>query len=293
MNKVPPAEKEMLLRFIERNVINGPDPKEPDEGIGTVYERIVIDEYFRLIQDKYQIKTVLENPADGVTGVPGINSLEFARHRQAKVTLCNPSQLMIDGAKVVWEKEKLMHLVEFIKCEIDKLPFADNTFDLAWNYCMFERFADPNVIVNELKRVSNKYVMVMTQNRHNLGTLVHWAYHKYHKLEWDHGSAKQMTFKAILKSFKENDLEVLETGTIDTPPWLDTWDMPLRGELKSLLGKIGMKWEWKNDGQETAPTEKSSKKSGLIKFSVWIEKNLPNWFARSQTHHYYVLARKK
>lgn len=288
VDKIPNREKEVLLRFIERNVKNGPDPNNPDEGIGTVYERIVIDEYFRKIQDRYKLKSVIESPADGVTGVPGINSLEFAKHGQARVVLCNPSQLMIDGARVVWEKKKLMDYVDFIKCEIDSLPLADDSFDLAWNYCMFERFSNPEIIVRELKRVSRKYVMVMTQNKNNLGTLVHWIYHRFNDLEWDHGSTKLMSMPAIKKVFKDNDLEIIETGTIDTPPWLDTWDMPLRGELKGLLGRFGMKWEWKNEKQASG----SAADSKLIKFSVWLEKNLPDWFAKSQTHHYYVLARK-
>lgn len=290
-HKIPLEEKKMLLRFIERNVKRGPDPKKPDEGIGTVYERIVIDEYFRHIQDKYQIKSVLENPADGVTGVPGINSLEFARHRGAVVTLSNPSQLMIDGAKIVWKREKLEHLVKFVRTEIDALPFGDNSFDLAWNYCMFERFSDPNIVVKELKRTSKKYVMVMTQNKQNLGTIVHWLYHKWNKLEWDHGSTDLMRMNSILDVMKKNNLQVLETGTIDTPPWLDTWDMPLRGELKGLLGKLSMKWEWETEGKKTE--NKQQKRSKLVDFCIWIEKNLPKWFALSQTHHLYVLAKKR
>ena len=52
MPQLSDQEKKTVLNFIERNVINGPDPKKPDEGIGTVYERIVIDEYLTDIQNK-------------------------------------------------------------------------------------------------------------------------------------------------------------------------------------------------------------------------------------------------
>jgi len=306
MNKISEKEKKMLLLFIERNVRPGPDPHSPDEGIGTVYERIVLDEYFRGLLNRYDIKTVLEHPADGVTGVPGINSLEFARHSSCKVTLTNPSELMLDGARVVWEREKLLDNVEFVKCEIDELPFSDNSFDLSWNFCIFEKFSNPNILVAELKRVSKKYVMVLTQNKYNLGTIVHFLYHKFNSLEWDHGFTNLMTMKSILKVMKDNDLEVLEKGSIDTPPWLDTWDMPLRGELKKLLGKFGIKWQWETKTKEaytdvvqststnTATSKiKKDKGSKLINFCIWIEKNLPQWFAYFQTHHLYVLARKK
>lgn len=283
-------EKKTVLNFIERNVINGPNPKKPDEGIGTVYERIVIDEYLTSIQKKYNLKTILESPADGVTGVPGINSLIFAQNG-AEVTLSNPSNLMLDNAKIVWRDKKLIGKAKFVKCEIDALPFEPKSFDLVWNYCMFERFKEPEALILEMKKVSKKYVMIMTQNCWNLGTVVHYIYHKFCHLEWDHGFAGQMKIKAIKKALENCGLEEVERGTIDTPPWLDTWDMPLRGELKNLLGKFGKKWEWKTQSGEDQSKKKGNGK--LVNFSIWIEKNLPAWFSYSQTHHLYILAKRK
>lgn len=284
-------EKKTVLNFIERNVRNGPNPKSPDEGIGTVYERIVIDEYLTSLQKRFNINTVLESPADGVTGVPGINSLIFAANG-ADVTLSNPSNLMLDNAKIVWRMKNLMPRATFVKSEIDKLPFKDKTFDLVWNYCMFERFQEPEALVFEMKRVSNKYVMVMTQNTWNLGTFVHYVYHKLAKLEWDHGNVNQMKIKSIKKALDKCGLVQVEQGTIDTPPWLDTWDMPLRGELKSILGAFGKKWEWKTkSGEKESPAKKGN--GTLVNLCIWVEKNLPDWFSYSQTHHLYILAKRK
>lgn len=284
MEKISQKEKEILLRFIERNVKNGPDPENLDEGIGTVYERVVVDEYFREITQKYQIKTVLETPADGVTGVPGINSLEFAKNG-ASVVLTNPSNLMLQNAKKVWEREGLLKKVEFIQCEVDELPFKDEEFDLVWNYCMFERFQNPEIILSEMKRVSKKYLYFLTQNAHNLGTPLHYLYHKFNHLEWDHGDKKLMKLETIMKILSKNQLEILEVGAIDAPPWLDTWDMPLRGELKKILNVLGLKWNWQTKG-------KQGKNSKLLSFFVWIEKNLPRFFLLSQTHHFHLLTQK-
>jgi len=285
MKKLSQKEKETLLRFIERNVKNGPDPENLDEGIGTVYERVVVDEYFREMVQKYQIKTVLETPADGVTGVPGINSLEFARNG-AFVVLTNPSALMLENAKKVWQREGLLKKVEFIQCEVDELPFKDREFDLVWNYCMFERFQNPEIILSEMKRVSKRYLYLLTQNAHNFGTPLHYLYHKANQLEWDHGDKRLMKLKTIIKILNKNQLEILEAGAIDAPPWLDTWDMPLRGELKKILTALGLKWEWQTK-------EKQSKDSRLLRFFVWIEKNLPRFFLFSQTHHFHLLTQKK
>src|SRR6476469_1261305 len=116
---------------------------------------------------------------------------------------------------------------------------------MVWNYCMFERFKDPSTLVAEMKRVSNRYVLIMTQNVYNWGTMFHKVYHNIGNLEWDHGYDEQMTFPAIRKALRQQGMHLLEEGTVDIPPWLDTWDMPLRGVLKQLLGSVGMKWEWK------------------------------------------------
>ena len=79
-------ERDTVLRFIERNVRVA--PRDLDEGIGTVYERVVIDDYFRDLQKRCNLKNILENPADGVTGVPGMNSLEFARNGGVPHFMC-------------------------------------------------------------------------------------------------------------------------------------------------------------------------------------------------------------
>jgi SAM-dependent methyltransferase len=279
-------ERETLDRFIERNVDVA--PRDLDEGIGTVYERVVIDDYFWQLQNERNICTILENPADGVTGVPGINSLVFARHG-GRVWLANPSQRLLDGARAVWARQGLLNSATFTCCPIDETPYKDDSFDLVWNFCMFERFCNPSSLITEMKRVSGHYVLIMTQNFYNFGTVFHKIYHKNKKLEWDHGYDQQMTIHAIRTAILEHGLHIEQEGTVDIPPWLDTWDMPLRGELKKLLALTGKKWEWK------IKTQNQSTNVTLpwpIAFVRWIEANLPEWFRRFQAHHLFILARK-
>jgi SAM-dependent methyltransferase len=290
MSQISPIERATLKKFISKNVAVA--PLDLEEGIGTVYERLMIDEYLFRIQQQYGLKSILESPADGVTGVPGINSLEFARHG-ASVTLANPVQAMLDKAAEVWRRRSLIDHATFRNAECDALPFADNQFDLAWNYCMFERFDPPDTVLAEMARVS-RYVMIMNQNYRNWGTPVHKLYHKLADLDWDHGYLPLMSTEAIEASMKRVGLEVIHSGCIDIPPWMDTWDMPLRGALKVWLGKVGMRWEW-HIQDENQPKEKETPKPGnsnSLTFFKWVELNLPAWFQRSQTHHYYVLGRK-
>jgi SAM-dependent methyltransferase len=262
-----------------------------DEGIGTVYERVLIDEYLRAMQLKRNIRSVLESPADGVTGVPGVMSLEFARNG-ATVTLANPVQAMLNCAREVWEREAMVDRAKFVHCEVDAMPFETDSFDLVWNYCMFERFSDPAPLVSEMKRVSSRYVMLMTQNYYNFGTPFHKIYHGISGMEWDHGYGRQMTMAAIRRAVLAQGMKIEEEGEIDIPPWLDTWDMPLRGALKTILAKVGKKWEWKIDSELDGAEGKGLSSSKLVNFVRHVELNLPQWFRRFQAHHLYILARK-
>jgi len=283
------SDRDTLVRFVERNVSVA--PRDMDEGIGTVYERILIDEYLRTLQTKLEIKSVLESPADGVTGVPGVMSLEFARNG-ATVALTNPVQSMLDGARQVWKKGEFIDRVTLVNCEVDATHLPDDSFDLVWNYCMFERFADPGPLVGEMKRVSRRHVMIMTQNFYNFGTVFHKLYHAMSGMEWDHGYGSQMTMRAIRRAVLKQGLKIEEEGEIDIPPWLDTWDMPLRGAMKQILAAVGKKWEWKIDSEKPDSGSRGTSSSKLVHFFRHVELNLPQWFRRYQAHHLYILARK-
>jgi SAM-dependent methyltransferase len=290
MPQISPVERQLLKSFIARNTALA--PVDLDEGIGTVYERRLIDAYLLKLMRDYGVRNVLETPADGVTGVPGINSLEFARHG-ARVVLANPVPAMLEKAAMVWNKQGLRDQAEFHHAEADSLPFQDNEFDLVWNFCMFERFDPPDTVLAEMARVAKGYVMIMNQNYRNWGTPVHKLYHKWADLEWDHGYVPLMSQEAIVEAMGRTGLKVLEVGYIDTPPWMDTWDMPLRGALKGVLGKLGMTWEWKSNQKPLADNKATGTgQEQMLKLFTWVEHNLPEWFAKSQTHHYYVLGKK-
>jgi SAM-dependent methyltransferase len=209
------------------------------------------------------------------------------------VTLANPVPAMLEKAAQVWQRQGLHDLAEFHHAECDALPFQDNAFDLVWNFCMFERFDPPDTVLGEMARVARGYVMIMNQNYRNWGTPVHKLYHNLANLEWDHGYVPLMSQEAIVAAMERVGLKVLEVGTIDTPPWMDTWDMPLRGALKGVLGRLGMTWEWKSQQKPLAENKASGTgQEQMLKLFEWVEHNLPEWFARSQTHHYYVLGQK-
>ncbi len=68
-----------------------------NEGYGTEYERFALNKFTSKMVKKYNISTVLEMPANGVMGMPGIKSLVFAR-MGCDVTVSHPSLEFLDTA---------------------------------------------------------------------------------------------------------------------------------------------------------------------------------------------------
>ena len=273
----------LFLNFVEGLVKYS--PKDYDEGMGTVYERIMIHDYFMKLMKKYDIQSVFEGPSDGITGVRGVNSLIFAK-KGKRVVYYTPSKVEENKAKDIWENIGKGTTIEIKHGEPLKFPFEDNSFDLVWNFCIVEHFQNPVALVKEMKRISKKFVLIMNQNRYNIGTYPHVLYHRFRKQEWDHGDLKWMSFSGLNKMVKRNSLKVVERGVIDVPIWPDTWDTPVRGLFKSGMKVVGKEWDW--------DFEKSlNSNNGMIKISSIVEK-LPigRFLKLPLAHHLYVLARK-
>ncbi|MDQ7798731.1 MAG: methyltransferase domain-containing protein [Candidatus Edwardsbacteria bacterium] len=255
-----------------------------DEGFGTKFERHMMGKLLQGVAYKYDLCSVLESPADGVTGIPGANSLPLSGIVTKPVGLTNPSDLLLMYARETWAKRGLSDRMQTTQASVDKLPYDSGSFDLAWSFCMLERFRDPVSYLREISRVSNRLVLMVTLNHDNHGTWLHKIYHNATGLEWDHGDFDMMALPGIRRSFERSGIEVIATGAVDVPPTWDTWDMPLGGEISKIAGLFGRKWEWK-----AAPAK--SRKGFLLSLFEWIEDNLPVWFKVLNAHHLYVLGR--
>jgi len=281
------SEEKIFVDFIENLVDYA--PKDYDEGFGTVYERYVMDRYLRRIKNRYEINSVFEGPSDGITGIRGINSFPFA-DEGCSVVYFSPSEREIEYSRNVWNKLGSNQKVEFEVGKPFSFPFDDNSFDLVWNFCIVEHFKDPNPLVDEMFRVSKKYVLIMTQNVYNIGTIPHVIYHKIRNQIWNHGELKWMSFGGIERLIKDKNPNILEKGCIDVPLWPDTWDMPVRGIFKRVMNKTGGSWNWST----LKDIKKDSKPSKLISFFDRVENlPVPDLFKLPITHHLYVLCEKK
>lgn len=280
------SDEELFRGFIEGLVEYA--PKDFDEGFGTVYERYVMDKYLRDLKERLDIKTVLEGPSDGITGIRGINSYPFA-DEGGKVTYYTPSEKEAAQVRDVWDILDVKKKAEVKTGKPLKFPFEDDSFNLVWNFCIIEHLNDPFPLAREMVRVSDKYVLFMTQNVYNMGTIPHVFYHKFYSKPWDHGALKWMRFGGIKKIAGKLGLNVVDEGVIDVPPWPDTWDMPVRGFFKKGMKTVGGEWNWSSlttlkKGVEPPPS--------LVKIEKFENLPIPVFFKLFFAHHLYVLCEK-
>lgn len=205
-----------------------PAVQQADTGLGTTFERWALNRCLvRLIQER-GIETVLEGPGDGMTGIPGINSMVLGR-MGARVSLLLPDEApKAQYARTVWSHYVPAESAPSIDTRSLKpgqpLPYADGEFDLAWNFNVLTRQPDPAALLAEMARVSRRYVLVFVPNARNYSFGLHRLHHRVAGQPWDHGTIGLMGPGPLRRLLEPLGLRPLETIYVDCPWWPDIVD---------------------------------------------------------------------
>ncbi len=264
-----------------------------DEGLGTVYERFILNNFFDSLIDSYQIKTVLEAPFYGMTGLTGINSVHFVE-RGCKLTMADYKKENVDEAIKLWEMLPYKGRYEIVhQKDSSKFPFADKSFDLVWNFAALWHVKKAEQLLLEMARVSSKLVLIFVPNKMQIGYflrkyLLDRDFFKLVNEKW----ADIKTIRSIMNSL---GLKVKKEGVLDVPPWPDTC-FPI-GRVLDKFGRRNEKvnedkdlWRWDimsyYKGKDLTLKEKVEKFSFIERLSIpWQIKAL--W-----AHHRYLLFSK-
>jgi SAM-dependent methyltransferase len=201
--------------------------RKPHEGLGTTYERFILHNYFNWLKDRYNIHSVLEAPSFGMTGVSGINSLWWAS-QGAKVTVVDQSSTRLDSIQRVWSETGLE--AKFL-CQPPKsaaLPFADGSFDLAWNFAALWHVKEGEKYLAELSRVTKKALFICVPNKQN----VCWVLRPHDSNEYE---LQHINTDWILSCLMPRGWRLVKTGYFDVPPWPD-----IAMKKENMLRMIGM-----------------------------------------------------
>ncbi len=218
-----------------------------NEGLGLVYERLVLNRYLERLVERFGIRSALEAPLYGMAGVSGINSVQLAR-RGCAVTLVDCVAERLVGVRRIWEELNLPVRLVWHP-DFTRLPFADASFDLAWQWAGLWYLPDAASLLRELVRVSRRLVFVAMPNPLQPGYLL-----RKYVLERDFFrtvAEDWVDVRRIKRVLSDAGVRLIEEGVMDIPPWPDTV-MPAAEVLRRLgIGSArlrarfsGARWQW-------------------------------------------------
>jgi hypothetical protein len=208
-----------------------------NEGLGLVYERLVLNDFLLALGREHGIETVLEAPIFGMAGVSGINSVALAR-AGARVTLVDDHAGRLAAVERIWGELDLP--ARFVHHPgWGALPFATGTYDLVWNWAALWYLSDgsgegaerPADLLRELVRVSRRVVFVAMPNRVQVGYLL-----RKYLLERDfvnYVDEQWADISRVRQVLESAGVRIVRQGVLDVPPWPDTV-MPAAKVLKKL-----------------------------------------------------------
>ena len=256
-----------------------------DEGLGSSYERVILNKKLESVCKHFRVKSILEAPSFGFTGISGINSMYLAR-KGYSISLVDHDKERIELIKKIWEKMELSIDTLFSQ-DYQKLSFSDKNFDLSWSFSALWFVKDFSFFLEELTRVTSKAILLCVPNRSGIGYLSQ-------KLLGKKELQELLIEKNIIpKNFKNIMIELgwmlIDENYMDCPPWPDI------GMPKDKFLKI-FKLDWLLKNKTHEPVSIMDFYSGnddkfeeqMLSYS-WFERNVPDFFKFFWAHHRYFL----
>lgn len=264
--------------------------KKEVEVFGVTYDRYVLLQLHGIFTRDFKLKRVVEMPSHGAKAAGSLYSIGFGL-AGCDVTLVNPEQDMLKGWDELGIRSRMKAIDGIDPC---RTPFSDGQFDMAWNFVTWTEMDDSEGYIKEMKRISNKYVLLVTCNNFQPGYPWHRLIHKVFRFPWTHGQVKYNHITMVKRVFREVGLKVVEYGAIDTPGWPDPSgprDIRLhRNYGKGINESSGKKPNWEVPIIQYVKTgQYPAWMKALGKWDMTFRKGL---FKLPMSHLFYVLGKK-
>jgi len=262
----------------------------PHEGLGSSYERIILNKLLYIVVDKYVIHNALETPSFGFTGISGINLMGLAKKR-IEITLEDHDEERLELISKLWNKQE-MQLTTNLNTDYKALDYPENSFDLGFNFSALWFVTDLKLYLSELCRVCSKAILICVPNRSGIGykmQIKDYNPDKYPMLKPEY--IDPLTIKTLMK---KNGWKLQAENFIDCPPWPDI------GMTKELfIGKLFGSSQMESQAEKTSTTSQVSIlpyyqgndagfENRMLRYSL-VERLAPKCFKRIWAHHYYLL----
>lgn len=264
-----------------------------NEGLGLVYERFVLNDFLDDLRRRHAIHSVLEAPLYGMAGVSGINDVMLAR-AGVHVTMVDDNAERLAGVRRIWQEDlrASADTVLIPPTGWGALPFADNSFDLTWQWAGLWYLRNPADLLRELVRTSRNLVFVAMPNNIQVG---YWMRKLVIDRDFftthDEGWTDMTRIRHILE---DAGVTIFAEGVLDVPPWPDTV-MPANEVLKRLGIRskaldeqfTGEGWQWSTMAWYM---DKEPELRARVMRYAWLDHAALPWQAKAiWAHHRYLL----
>jgi SAM-dependent methyltransferase len=264
--------------------------QSPHEGLGSSYERVVLNLKLEEVRTRYGISTCLEAPVFGFTGLTGINSMGLAKSG-VQVTLVDDHRERLGLINDAWQQAGEKCTGVFVQ-DFTPLPFGDKSFDFSWNFSALWFVSDIQRLLEELARVTRKAILLCVPNRWGIGFFLD----KYVSVPELRGELKEENVSPgeLHRRMGSLGWSLAESGYIDVPPWPD---IGMKKEDFLKLFGLGFLVADRTGANEIAPPltimnyytgTDPDFPSRMLRYH-WFEQKVPKLIKAIWGHHCYLL----
>ena len=189
----------------------------PDEGLGSSYERIVLNKLLDYVCKVYKIQSALETPCFGFTGISGINLLNLAR-QGIKVSLEDHNLERLEKIRELWQELRLHTDIKY-NPDYVQLDYPEKHFDLGFNFSALWFTQNIKSFLSEFCRVCHKAILICVPNRNGIGYKMQIKDYTPEKYPFLH--PEYLDLATIRYLMKQNKWQLEDENYIDCPPWPD------------------------------------------------------------------------
>lgn len=260
------------------------------EGLGSSYERIVLNRLLKALLVRFGFSKALETPCFGFTGITGINLVALAK-AGVEVHLEDSDEARLKLIRGTWSELDLPLQARLNK-DFLKLDYPDQSFDFVFNFSALWFVQNLNQFLSELCRVVDKAILICVPNQEGIG--FRGQLKGYSPKLYPHLKPSFINPESILYLMMKQGWHLLELDYIDCPPWPDI-GMTKEDFAKTLLGKTTKPSVIKEinpaDALSILPYYKGEDdafEARMLRFYPF-EKLAPRAFKRYWAHHKYLL----
>ncbi|MDQ3896380.1 MAG: hypothetical protein M3326_03845, partial [Actinomycetota bacterium] len=215
---------------------------DPDEGLGTVYERFALRDVLASAVARTGATSVLHAPAFGMMGFPGLDAV-FCARAGLRVGVLDFDADRLDAVAAQWADLGLdpeLHLVAGPDPATwpDRLP---QPYDLAFSFAALWWFDDPWAVLAAQARWAGKGVLCCVPNKNVFMQARAGLWHR--ELFRTELNEDALDRAAVTAAASRLGLHPAGTGLFDIPPFPDT-SVPIARILRRGRSSEGKAWAW-------------------------------------------------